>query len=108
MTAPRGMQMESRWHRAKSIVFGVGVAIGMVFGVAIAVAMERALDQVTGDHVLERMQAFHAPPDPNASVGHLLIHLLITLTMIVGGLAWALWPARSRHEAAVRDKAGAT
>ena len=56
----------------------------MVFGVAFAVAMERALDQVTGDQVLERMQAFQAPPDPNASVGHLLIHALISLTIIVG------------------------
>ena len=100
--------MESRWHRAKSIVFSVGVAIGVGFGLAIAVAMERALDQVTGDHVLERMQAFRSPPDPNVPVGHPLIHALITLTIIVGALAWALWPARSRYEAAVRDKAQAT
>jgi hypothetical protein len=100
--------MESRWPRAKPIVFGVGIAIGVVFGVAFAVAMERALDQVTGDQVLERMQAFQAPPDPNAAVGHLLIHALISLTIIVGGLAWALWPARTRHEVVARDKAGAT
>ena len=97
--------MESLLHRAKSIVFGVGVGIGVVFGVAIAVAMERALDQVTGDHVLERIRVLQSPPDPNVSVGHPLIHALITLTIIVGGLAWALWPARSRHEAAARDKA---
>jgi hypothetical protein len=102
------MQMESRWHRAKSIVLGVAVAIGVMFGLAIAVAMERALDQVTGDHVLERMRILQSPPDPNVPVGHPLIHALITLTIIVGGLAWALWPARSRPEAAVRDKARLT
>jgi hypothetical protein len=101
------MQMESRWHRAKANVFGVGVAIGVVFGVVIAAAMERGLDQMTGDQVLERMRALQSLPDANA-VGHPLIHALITLTIVVSGLAWALWPARSRHEAAVRNKAQAT
>jgi hypothetical protein len=40
-------------------------------------------------------------------VGHPLVHALTTLTIIVGGLAWALWPARSRHEAGQGDKAEA-
>jgi hypothetical protein len=93
--------MRNQRHRARRIAVGIGrgvlatIAMTITFAVTLRVSvMARALG-------LPAAPVTIAPPAITGTSRHPLLHGLTTLSLIVGGLAWALWP---EAEAAAEER----